>query len=318
MEGSVQYTIPTSSNRILILRTEKEFRDRITEYICYQRPTVRINLDILIENGTPVDNDRVARYIVWAGNVELLNYFLFVTKADLTTRDVRGRSAIFYAVIQRNFSMLKYVAKTVGYSDFRAQVNRHDVYGLTPLHCATMVASLDYAVFCFTWGARGFQSDPNLSGGLLSSAKDNSQAEWMSRLLDLKFQLKWGYAYQFTGLIRASTKILKTKPDHIEARMSSINLETYSGLIPTDWLYWQGRQVALISAAYESLDSSYFPVHIYSILGVEQKYTQTTVVQMQDVLWQRDVRGYPSSAQVPWVAERKRLTWVEIPCAYVS
>lgn len=139
-----------------------------------------------------VDIDRVARFAILAGWLIVAKDLVDEKGANLESRDVLGRSAIFYAAKSRNSSMLKYVGGIVGNDTLREEMSHHDTYGATPLHCAVMLPSRENAEFCLAAGA-----DPDArtkadksAVDLLLETTDCDQHNHIRLLLTLNAQLK--------------------------------------------------------------------------------------------------------------------------------
>jgi hypothetical protein len=106
-----------------------------------------------IRRTMAVDIDRVARYAVLKGCREVVTYLSDREKADLKSRDVLGRSAIFYAASCMEFPMLETVTSIVGDQIVQAEMDRHDSCGFYPLHYAVEFSSIEVIEFCLLHGA---------------------------------------------------------------------------------------------------------------------------------------------------------------------
>lgn len=114
-------------------------------------------LQLILEdcgNAISIDIDRLLRYAIGIGNLEVCNYLIEHHAANSRSRDTWGLSPVIYAgVAHRNpIAILKYLAKTMGTEAFRKELDHRDSSGWSAMHYALYRRPAHVLHFCYMQG----------------------------------------------------------------------------------------------------------------------------------------------------------------------
>ncbi|KAI1112388.1 hypothetical protein F5Y14DRAFT_422023 [Nemania sp. NC0429] len=151
-----------------------------------------------------LDIDRLARFAVYRNSLAVLAHLVEHEDADLTRRDILGRSAIFYAM--RRFpdrQMLMYVALKMRQGSTLTDLDHQDANrGRTPLHYAVTLDSLDAVELLLAM-------DANTEIKCKSGKKPR---DFLGRTYPFEtIHLSWcmGLLFEFKTLLQYQTRIYK-------------------------------------------------------------------------------------------------------------
>ncbi|KAI0533739.1 hypothetical protein GGR58DRAFT_505980 [Xylaria digitata] len=102
------------------------------------------------------DVDRLARYAVYNNKLDLVKYLVEHNRANLTRRDILGRSAIFYALSPlSDIRILKYVVSEMRYKSTLEELNHKETENEeTPLHRAVSEGNTGAVEFLLALSAK--------------------------------------------------------------------------------------------------------------------------------------------------------------------